>query len=345
MGALRHDTCRSVLSVILLLFSFFVCKTTVVSQDGSNAAQSSNGTIRFRNETRFMVDIIRGSGGIDVCTILPHESITVPNNFTNTEQYFPRFTIPLTNSYALTGMRARDKDFYYQMSSTAGMQEVIITTPDAIDDRNSYIVITNNSNTGGISLLVNAAFKLALYPDAARTINSKTQAVYSINPNETNVLQLNPGNIEIEHILFKPGYVYYFTTDGKQVSLTDDRPLVKIGEPVSAVIEVRGDTLTSAEQRTLQQAVQQGIQKYNVPVQKGMVFNIDFTVQNQFDSFLNREMLSCEISIELVQNGVSLRLEKTDTPIIVPAANRRGAMAQAERFLRDCEDFYRNITH
>jgi hypothetical protein len=230
VGALRYVTYRNVLPVVLLVFSFFACKTT-------NVPETS--TIVFRNETVFMVDIIRGSGGIDVCTIPPKESIALPNVFENTEQYFPRFTIPLTDSYALTGMRALDKNFYYQMGNTAGVQEVIITTPNGIDDDSSYLIIANNSTTGGINLLVNAAFKLALYPEAARTIDAKESAVYTINPSESSKLQISPGNAEIEHILFNPGYVYYFSTDGKQVELTDARPLRRIGESGWIRVETR----------------------------------------------------------------------------------------------------------
>jgi hypothetical protein len=128
-------------------------------------------------------------------------------------------------------LRPADRNLYYQIDNTKSEQEITVTVPSGIDDAASYIIFSNNSSLGGVSLLSPAGFLSALYPQDKRNINGGETVIYRVNPRDNNDFQLSPGNQKPENIRYRPGFVYSFDFDGAALTLTDARPLHRIGEP------------------------------------------------------------------------------------------------------------------
>jgi hypothetical protein len=223
--------------VLAVVFCFILsCKTADTGPGDSPEANgtiegTNKGVIAFTNKTAFTVHIIRGSGGLYVCTVPPGGSNPVDNIFDREELYYPRFDIPLTADFSLTELRPADKNLYYQIDNTKSEQEIIVTLPSGIDDTSSYMIFSNNSSFGGISLLSPAGFLSSLYPQDKRNINGGETVIYRVNPRDDNNFQLSPGNQKPENIRYRPSFVYSFTFDGAAVTLADARPLHRIGEP------------------------------------------------------------------------------------------------------------------
>jgi hypothetical protein len=237
----RHFLCR-VLALVFVV-SVFSSGCTTTAKDGESLPDISpaipepalaEGTIRFNNKTPFTVRLVRGSGRIDVLTLSPHDSEAIPNHFSQTEQYYPLFDIPLTEEYVLSGIRPLNPDFYYQSDNSTGDQEIHIILPPALNDDSVYLVFTNKGGAGGVSLSRNNSSSLMTcvnFPGAKSNVNSGETFVYRENPGGISGLRLRPAGIAFGQIKYRSGFVYSFTFDGTAVTLTDARPLQSIGEP------------------------------------------------------------------------------------------------------------------
>jgi hypothetical protein len=110
--------------------------------------------------------------------------------------------------------------------------------------------------------------------------------------------------------------------------------------PVSAVITFSGEELTTNEQIALTQAVQQGIQKYNVPFQNGYQFEVHISIRSQVDSVSKTELLLSDVSIGLLQGGniVSQSENKRITEM-----NRERTVTLAGNFIRENAAFWNGV--
>jgi hypothetical protein len=68
--------------------------------------------------------------------------------------------------------------------------------------------------------------------------------------------------------------------------------------PVQAAVSFEG-SLSSAEQRVFSQAVQQALQKYNVPLLAGYTFTVVFTAKTQAEPLAGTNILLCDVSTSL----------------------------------------------
>jgi hypothetical protein len=73
--------------------------------------------------------------------------------------------------------------------------------------------------------------------------------------------------------------------------------------PSSGSIEFQGDTLSDAEQRTLTQAVQQAIQRYRVPLQKGVTFTVVLSSRKSAEPITGTEIILCDVSLSMMVSG------------------------------------------
>jgi len=191
------------------------------------------GTILFKNQTLFTVHLVRGSGRTDVVTIAPGSSESVANIFGVAEDYYPLFDIPLTASYSLSRVRPADNDFYFRIDNNVTRQEIVITSPESLSDTSAYILFTNASRSGGVSLSQNASNSWMTginFPDAKSNVNVGETLVFRVNPRDLQSLRVNPLNISFGEMVYRDGYVYTIIFDGTTATLTDSRPLQHIGE-------------------------------------------------------------------------------------------------------------------
>jgi len=226
---------------ISLIFAFVSCTTSGKGGAGQgnqiieDILKTESGTIVFHNKTYFTVHLVRGSGRTDVATINPGASVNVSNIYKDAEDYYPEFIIPLTSSFSLPKTRPLDRDFYYRIDNKKSYQEVEILTPSGFNDSSTYIIFTNNGNSGGVSLSpnVSASWMPGInFPDLTKSnINQNETVVYRVNHSDLQSLRINPLNIRFGEMKYQPSYVYSFSFDGSTATLTDARPLHRVGEP------------------------------------------------------------------------------------------------------------------
>lgn len=203
------------------------------------------GSILFHNRTPFTVHLARGSGRVDTATLGPAASSNpIPNGFEKAETYYPVFDVPLTASFSITGLRPASIDMHYQIDNRQERQEVEITLPAGFDDNRAYVVFTNNTKSGGVSLSRNESPNRMTginFKNAKDNINAGETMVFRENPRDVRFLRVNPGNIRFGELSYRTGFVYYFALNGAAVTLTDARPLHRAGENSWALALDRAD--------------------------------------------------------------------------------------------------------
>jgi hypothetical protein len=193
----------------------------------------------FVNKTPWTVHVVAGSGRADVCDIAPWGQAEVKNLAFRDETYYPLFDVPLTESFSLKNLRPADRDFYVRLDTgaqTGGQRRsdrVEITAPEGFNDTGAYLVLTNASRSGGVSLSRNDSLYRMIPLSAANNadvVNAGESAVYAVNPAEFASFTVRPGNLSSGPLAFRRGMVYRFLFDGASVVMTDRRPLVRAGE-------------------------------------------------------------------------------------------------------------------
>jgi hypothetical protein len=259
---------RWLFSVCLVLV-LAACATAERSGTGQATVETSPneaGTIVFTNRTPFTVHLVRGSGRIDVITLSPNSSGTVSNIAGAEETYYPLFDIPLTKSYSLSRIRPENINFHYQIDNRKAHQEIDITIPESFSGTAAYIIFTNNSRSGGVSLSRNQNTSLMTginFQESKSNVNEGETLIYQENPQELRSLRINPRNISFGEMAYQGSYAYYFSFDGSSVILTDARPLHEIGGPAPFTVEFNGN-FSSNEKDTILNALQDGLDDNNV---------------------------------------------------------------------------------
>ena len=238
---LRQFKCRNSVFCLLILLSLLSCKTAntgnvndFYSPENETQVNRQNADIVFKNNTSLIVKIVRGTGTVDEGTIYPGQSLSVSYIHNSGTVFYPRFYLPLTKSYIYPPLDERglypSERIFYRVDGSQKEQEIVITNPIGIIDDSTFIVFTNESNRGGLTLESPSGVFHCLFPSSdKRIINVQETVVYSINPRNNNLF-ISPVNKQLEKIQYHNGYVYYFTFDGTFVTLTDSRPLHRVGE-------------------------------------------------------------------------------------------------------------------
>jgi hypothetical protein len=129
------------------------------------------------------------------------------------------------------GLRPSDHT-YYQVDATKKEQWIMIGRPEGFDGDASFIVFSNDSNLGGVSLLSHAGVLPCLYPGSGkRNVNVGETVVYGIGPGGSDNLRIIPADKSLGSFRVRPSFVYEFLFDGDSVQLIDARPLHRVGEP------------------------------------------------------------------------------------------------------------------
>jgi hypothetical protein len=216
---------------------------------------------------------VKGSGRTDVCDIAPFETTIVQNSAGTDESYYPVFDVPIITDFLVKNLRPGDINLYYPSDSTVKKQEITITPPDSFNETSAYITVTNNSKTGGIYFSQNGSqnrmtFNSSLFPGESKsTINTGETAVFCMtNPADLHNFTLRPNDIAGGSLNYRSGFVYSFVFDGKEIILTDARPLHRIGEPVCASVKFAGMEISQTGQKAIFQAIRDTLAEQSSPV-------------------------------------------------------------------------------
>jgi hypothetical protein len=196
---------------------------------------AETGTITFKNNTPFRVNIVIGSMRTELDPIEPWKDFSIPNTYSETEIYYPYFDIPLMpkeKSFDLLNIKPLGDDNYLQIDNKNKNQFININRPSSFDIKDCYVVFTNKGNKGGVYLSENKSSRLnSIHEHRKNNINQDETEIFLIKPSLNKSLYITgPVSVIFPIINYKAAHVYYFTFDGSSVTLTDSRPLHSIGE-------------------------------------------------------------------------------------------------------------------
>ena len=352
---------------ILYIFIWASCTTALNTglnqesvigmNDSSSGFPDKNGIIIFNNKTPFIVHLVRGSGRVDVGTILPFGSLSVNNLYDSTENYFPLFDIPITGTWTLIHLRSDSIDYYFRIDNSLEYQEIDIVPPNFFDENRAFIIFSNNSRSGGVSVMLNDSnYRMTglNFTPAKDNVNVGETIVYQINPRDIQYLLINPLNITFGELNYQNGYVYKFIFDGSNVNLIDARPLAEIGAkaPLAVRFDVQdisnsGYQLSEANKRSVIQTLRSEFENYGIPLQP--LFPEEETL------YENRIFFSLNVSFNMqylmtYQGNVSLflllngNIIKTSTRRAIAAVtSQERIITQIENYIKGLSDFYTDM--
>jgi len=230
----------------------------------------TGGTILFVNKSSFTVHIVRGSGRIDVVTLAPSSSAEVPNEHGTVENYYPLFDIPITRTFSISKASPLERDNYFQIDNTKNYQEIEIAAPKGFNDNSAYILFTNNSKGGGVSLSRNeaAGYMTGInFPDGKFNVNEGETMLYRVNPQELQSLRINPINLVFGEIAYQPSFVYSFTFDGNEAFPIEARPLTAIGQNAPVALEFTGYQLSPQNRTIIANGLRDALQSWGTPLE------------------------------------------------------------------------------
>ncbi|MDR2784182.1 MAG: hypothetical protein LBB48_10185 [Treponema sp.] len=325
---------------------------TCISALFSPALYAQNaGETRFVNNTPFTVHIVAGSGRADVCLLEPHSSGTGRGTLGAAEYFYPVFDVPLTRGFRLRDVRPVDSNFYYQIDDRRSRSSVVIDAAPPLNDNAAYIVLENNSTSGGVSIARTASSRLSrIDAGGSDMVNAGERGVFRINPRENNdVRVVSPVNADFPPVVYRAGWRYVFAFDRARVSLVDTRPLHTIGLPLPAAV-VFNDSIPEEERPALAEALGGALAANDAPLRVSSdtrdgahddvryEFGIALTVKKQA-GLANRFFFTGDVTIALFRNGEVV----TKAEAVVTEFNEAEVYRAARRFIVKETRWYREI--
>lgn len=231
---------RKILFYLLLLLSFNACRS-IASSSIKNTNEKEL-CISFYNATNFSVDILEGNP--DSQTLVLHLEPKKKNSITKKIYvaddislfFYPRLNIPVSDTYVPV---TDYKDI--RVESKNGLNQTVnIVTLNKLSQNIPYYVVLKNNADKEISVFNSSAKSYYLTINKTKTIIPKHTGIYSSKDREmfsaqqTISMQLVCSNKVFDFPIsqLQHGYVYTYAFDGTQVVKEDERPLLKIGEPL-----------------------------------------------------------------------------------------------------------------
>ena len=214
--------------IVSFLVIFFACKTTSV------AVLDNTFQATVVNNSPFVVE---ANGKI----------IKKDVSVTNT---FPLYESDLYDGWDVDYVIPVSKDVLYlhkgKVQVTNNQNIVVIEPPSKDNIREAYIVVKNISKqtmqiTNGLGTIFPCFLEgriNTLHVKKEHNISPSKVAVYEISKEDDMkrgrvfVSQGNKNYPVLEHTVLKHGYVYTYEFNGKEVIKTDERPLLKVDEPL-----------------------------------------------------------------------------------------------------------------
>jgi len=192
-------------------FAVFIIAVLALAAATLPAALPADETgVVFVNKTPWPVHIVAGSGRVDVCDIAPFGQAETTKLPAREESCYPLFDVSLTETFSIKDLRPADRDFYYQIDGRRKNQRIEITAPDGFNDTRAFIIISNGSKSGGISLSRNDSLNRMTTEETKGTVNVGETAVYAVNPAQINAFTVHPQNVPSGCMAFQTGLCVSF---------------------------------------------------------------------------------------------------------------------------------------
>ena len=257
---------RKIVLYILVLFLFFSCRSVQSAKIETSIVKELS--ISFHNNTDFAIDILENNPE----TISAVLHIEAKQNKTFTKEIYAGDDISLffyAKFYVPVGTTVVPVIDYREnrVETKNGLnQNISITALGAIIKNSPYYVVLKNKADKEISVCNSSAKNLYLTLDKTKSAVPENVAVYSSKEREFYTQQdkismrilYNNKEFDFPITHLQPGYVYTYSFDGKRAVKEDERPLLKINEPLwkeNCADGVTVSKLISAQERDFFYAV------------------------------------------------------------------------------------------
>ena len=231
---------RKIVLYILVLFLFFSCRSVQSAKIETSIVKELS--ISFHNNTDFAIDILENNPE----TISAVLHIEAKQNKTFTKEIYAGDDISLffyAKFYVPVGTTVAPVIDYREnrVETKNGLnQNISITALGAIIKNSPYYVVLKNKADKEISVCNSSAKNLYLTLDKTKSAVPENVAVYSSKEREFYTQQdkismrilYNNKEFDFPITHLQPGYVYTYSFDGKRAVKEDERPLLKINEPL-----------------------------------------------------------------------------------------------------------------
>ncbi|MGP1440191.1 MAG: hypothetical protein ACTTJ3_05570 [Treponema sp.] len=223
----------------LLFFIVFGCTSTKIVIGATNEKELS---ISFFNDTPFAVDIMQDNPEslFPILHIEPKKTkrftklIYIEDEITSF--FYAKLQVPV-NGQVIPMIDYR----YYRIESKNGLeQKVSISIEGALLKEKQYYIVLKNSSNKGIEVCNSSARSLYFSMDNTKSVppkksivySSKDRAFYTSHDKVSMLILYNGTEIPFSISSLQPSYIYTYEFNGKEVIKTDERPLLKVGEPL-----------------------------------------------------------------------------------------------------------------
>ena len=237
---------KIVLLMMIVSFLFFACKTipkkSLMQEKNTEANSTSFSGVVDNTFTAMVVNNSRFIISLDGKTIAPENTAENAFPLHDSELYdgwFVNYTIPLTSSVFY--------EYQNKIQITDKQQTVSITNPDNKMIPETYIIVKNTSRqsiqlTNGLGTIFACCLDGCINTREVKlehnTPSDKTVVYEILKPRESLsavkvYVSVGRKNYPLmDNTSLQPGFVYTYVFDGKKIVKEDERPLLKIGEPL-----------------------------------------------------------------------------------------------------------------
>ena len=224
-------------------FLFFVVFGCVSVKSTSNGvANGKELSVSFFNDTLFAVDVMEDNPEslFPILHIEPKKtkkftkSIYVEDE--TTSFFYAKFQIPVNGQF-ISVIDYRD----YRIESRNGLEQKVSISVEGISLKQTpyYIVLKNSSNkevevcnSSSKSVYLSLNHTKSAAPKNLIVYSSKDRAFYTSHDKVSMLILYNGTEIPFSIPSLQPSYIYTYEFNGKEVIKTDERPLLKVGEPL-----------------------------------------------------------------------------------------------------------------
>ena len=231
---------RKIVLYILVLSLFFSCRSVQSAKIETSTVKELS--VSFNNNTDFAIDILENNPEAisAVLHIEPKRNKTFTKKIYAGDDislfFYAKFYIPVGKT-VVSVIDYREN----RVETKNGLnQTVSITTLGAVIKNSPYYVVLKNKADKEISVCNSSAKSLYITLDKTKSVapeniavySSKERAFYTQQDKISMRILYNDKEFDFPITFLQPGYVYTYVFDRKRIVKEDERPLLKIGEPL-----------------------------------------------------------------------------------------------------------------
>lgn len=220
---------RDILKKILTVLCFFFFASFFL-----HAEEDRELSLHIKNVTPFTVIIQQGMyGGTTVAEINPNQQKDIKvTHFLDDNKDLDFYYYFDVNYNSLSIKSIQSRDLFFTVKPFEKEHDVYIDLPREINLKKVGIIIKNESKKSLSLMHNNSMVSLKVYEkDIGNTIPANSVASFIKATHElSGKLHIYDSNLVFPEINYLEGYVYTFIVNEKNISLSDARPIIKIGE-------------------------------------------------------------------------------------------------------------------